>query len=506
MYGPFRRDHTMILLPVLFLIGALVYWASGRFGVALAGYIFIAAEVIFAWYVVFGFPYEERHNNRLAVYSRKALNTSDRALGHNRHLSTLEGGNTKNKKSTDNVIKKLGRVDVKHYEVRNGLMGILRDRRYKTYNATLDCQFSSFILDDEETLQRRMKAWAILHDRLSSPGSKIERVSFRVQTFYREPRNALQTLAAIRRGAGLNRYNAPNETVLLRRFEELGEDSVFHRATMTIAISAPKQKEAAKSLEGGLEELLAMEVQSFLAIALGNEGGVSPIGLKSAPVLTRNKLVLEKLLALDPIYGQPVWQRWGQSYDESQLLDASIATPAFADFQRDDYCQIGRTFHAGYITSEPEQRGVLPSHFWNLVKVPVPKIITCVYYGMPPKKALEGAELRRGSARGRNRELESRNIQLKSVQEVEAEEARTHEDELARNLGQVGRERCYIDLTAASVDELRANQLRLENARWDSRFVLTPLDGRPHLAPSAAMPLARGLALPHKGIMGWIDT
>jgi hypothetical protein len=65
---------------------------------------------------------------------------------------------------------------------------------------------------------------------------------------------------------------------------------------------------------------------------------------------------------------------------------------------------------------------------------------------------------------------------------------------MATHQGQVGRVRCYIDLTGASLEEVTANATLLQHAATDARFLIEPLTGRQHLGIEAVMPIGRGLS------------
>ena len=112
----------------------------------------------------------------------------------------------------------------------------------------------------------------------------------------------------------------------------------------------------------------------------------------------------------------------------------------------------------------------------------------------PPLEAERWAQWRTTGALSFNKDRVTSHRRVTASQLRSADEALRHEVEIASNVGQVGRIRCYIDVTGPTLEEARENALKLRNAWTGSRFIVEPLTGRQHLGINAVMPLARGLS------------
>ncbi|MBA3757317.1 hypothetical protein H0X09_00395 [Candidatus Saccharibacteria bacterium] len=497
--GPFKINYKGFWIVLLCFISFCAVFVSAAAGVVLYGLAFTGLAVVFFFLLIGIQPFERLQTTALAKSFRVGNHRTRNQLGHHRHSSIqpevgevfgLEMGKGKRPKP----IKRIGRVDFIPYDTANakGVLGVAFDHRFNTYSATLQANFSSMIGASKATRRERLGGYANLLDTMAEVGSMVDRFSWSDQTLIGEKQSPEQIVEAIRSGAGLTREHPPNQEVLLQRTEQMGENSVIHRTSMTLTIRAPAVKREARIL-GGVEEVLVQQAKAFYASATGRGVGHSPIGLKSASFLDYNQLVLENRLRLDPVFAQSVWQEWVGLEDTQTLLSEQIAWPGYADFEPTDHCKLGQTVHMGFYIAEFTRTGMQPDLFWEILKVPVPKTVTTVFDMLPPALARRHAEWSTTGATNVVVERAAKSRRVTATQHRAAEVADAHEWELAAHQGQVGRIRCYIDLTGETLDEVRSNAAQMRNAWADARFLVEPLEGRQHLGIHAVLPTGRGL-------------
>jgi hypothetical protein len=459
--------------------------------------------LVLCWYlVIYKKSFNKNQTPAIGVFFDWANRTTGRVTGSIKGFSESpevgelmwEDENSKRPKP----IRKLGKVHFNAHELSGGKMGWVRDFKYKTLSVTILCKFSSFALSGSDAQERRMARFADLLDTVSESGGHIHRLAWRDQTFIGEHHDSARNLEVIRNGAKLTRppEDCPNQEAVLEAIAAKAQDSLFHRTTITLGFYKPTVEKEAKKLGGTPEEFLTDYIGTFLDQAVGPKGAPSPIGLTSARVLTYNSLVLENRLALDPVYGQFLWQQWLAGRDENQMLDEHLAWPGNWDFEPNDYCQLGETFHRCTYIPRFGKRGMPVDQFDSIVRVPVRKTITTVFQMLDPEQGLRHAEVSRAAATNSTIARATHGKTSKARLDAAAEETRSFEHEVAYTRNRVGRVRTYIDLWGSSPIEVMASQVKLRAAIVDARFTNEALNGRHHWGIYAAMPVARGLASP----------
>ena len=463
--------------------------------------IIVGVAVLFAIEVFFPL-FEDYKTTGLAWRHRKLMHRyasfrgKNRGFSNNPTLGEAIGAEVLEDQETPPLIPALGMVQFKRVELPNGsVLGVAWDHIYNTYSATMACSFSSLSSDDAYTRSERLEAFARLLNGFAETSNLVERFSWRWQTLMGERQKPEEAVEIVREGAKLSREDCPNREVYLKRYAEMGEKAVIDRVTMTLAISAdnPMVKRLARTM-GSIEAVLVQQLGQFHALAMGSETGRSPIGLTSAVFLSYNDLVLENLLALNPVRAQSLWQRtdWAGPRNERDFLGQKMAWPDFYDFEHESYCQLGQTYHQTFVLWEFTRSGVVPEQLWAILKAPFPKVVAVVFHMIHAGAALTRSEWSANTADLATRSKDRASATDVRMRDITAE----RETEIANSQGEDGQVACYITVTGATLDECDINVRRLHDAAGEARFVIMPLTNRQEQGIGPIGPYARGLAVP----------
>lgn len=401
-------------------------------------------------------------------------------------------GITTGERNPPREVKALGKIRFNPHEVGGAVLGTAEDFRYHTLSGTLKVTSESLFSVDAETRSRRLAAFAHLLDTLAQ--SDVYRFAWQDTTLLGEHHDPNALLEGILKGSRLNRSSPPNRNVLLRWIDENNRDSVVHETTMTLSVSIPALRHEAKELGGDYGKVLERRLKDFYFSVIGRGSGHSPIGLSSAYLASYNDLVLLNLLRLDPVYAQPLWQQWARPHDADLLLNEKLAWPDSSDFRSEEMCRLGETYHLGFYIEEFGEAGWVRDSFWELVGVPVPKTVSVVFQMLPRDKARKTVERYASAVKGVNIDRASEGMRVTQFHEEDERQANALESELARNMGHVGRVRCYIDVTGESPEQAQAYARLLRSAvTTNTPFVMRPLTTRQLRGIDALMPLTRGL-------------
>jgi hypothetical protein len=389
-------------------------------------------------------------------------------------------------------IKQLGRVDFLPFAAKKGDLGIGHDFVNHDFTVTFYTAVSSFATTDAAMKDRLLRNYARVQDDMAYEGTSVRRFAWQLQTMPRETVYPKRIFEQVRKAAVLTRPESEYSDRILDAMAKQGDESVTHRLTMTLAFGAGDVKRGGRNM-GGEGEFLYQRANEFYSSILGKaRGGKSPIGVRQATPLSLNELILENRLALDPVFAQDLWERWGRLAQQKKLSQQD-AWPKFVDFSDDHMCWLGDTLHSCYYVTSFGNGDDSLETLWNLLKVPIPKRVTLVHNMLTPKKARRRAEMESIAALGRTKDRVVANRYITEGQQVLVEDARRHEGEVARNLGRVGDVVAYIDLTAASKEEMAVNQSVFRKAWIETPLMVNPLTGMQEKGIAATMPLARGL-------------
>jgi hypothetical protein len=504
LYGPIKMDWKLpwmiatAVSSVLFIaIGSLtpLWWIGWLYAVFAVTVYLTTVQV--PWF-------ERLRTPAITVLHRKAQKFHRRITGGDWYLSLDPRigevfGISDESRDPPKPIKALGRIRfmphaVESYSadgIRKSILGVAEDGR-NTLAGTLKVTSESLYSVDADTRQRRLAAYAHLLDTLTQ--GYVHRLAWQDTTLLGEHADPENFLDEIAKASDLKRSTAPNRDVLRKWIDDNNQNQVVHETTITLAVHRLAIRGEAKQMDGDYRKVLETTLRDFYAMITGKGSGASPLGLSSAKFLSFNDLVMLNLLRLDPVFAQPLWQQWRRPRDTEYLLEEKLAWPDASDFRSGDIVRLGETYHLGYYIDEFGESGMAQDAFWELLGVPVPKTVSVVFQMIPWRKAKTTAKRYRTGVTGVNVDR-TREDKLVLEEHVWAEEeAITHEREVARSMGQVGRIRGYIDVTGDSPEQAHAYARLLRSAvTTNTPFVIRPLTNRQLRGIEAVMPLARGL-------------
>lgn len=450
---------------------------------------------------------ERKQTSALTMLYRKWTHRLHNFTGYNWYLSLDPAvgeafGLTDARRKPPRQIRALGKIRFLPHEVeihsgsdiRRAVMGVIHDYRNHTMAGTLKVTYESLYSVEAGTRARRLAAFAHLLDTLTQ--GDIYRLAIQDTTLQGEYQDTAALLEAIQSAGHQKRSSSPNRDVLLRWVQDNNHDSVTHETTMTLSIHLPAVRREAKQLDGDYGRVMERVLRDIRASAISRGSGQSPLGLTSAPVLSYNDLVLLNLLRLDPVFAQPLWQRWSRPKDTDYLLDEKLAWPDSSDFRSVNICRLGESYHHGFYLEEFGEAGMMQDAFWEIQGVPVPKTVTVIFQMIPRPLARKETEHYATGAWDVKRQRIKESKRVFGAHEEAEREAFAIEDEIARNQGHVGKVRCYVDVTGSTPDEAHAHARTLRSVvETNTPFIIRPLTTRQLRGIDAVMPLARGLRL-----------
>lgn len=505
--GPFKLDFRLAWGAGAFLLALIVFLESLSHGKIPQGIgmVFLAA-ILFAVFLVVP-TLKPGRNSRLGAIALKAEKDVAELTGQLKFTSdqpqtgeVFEVGGKSSRKPTkkDKVAKvksdkRLGAINIVPFDTgatdgqgrKLPPIAITEDRRYQTLSATMGITTSSLFGLDTEDKELRQDTYAKLLDRFAGIGQPAYRLTWQVQTLLGEPVNTRGMVAEMQKLTRLSRRGG-DFGQLEPNLAKLGKDSVTYRVCFTLTIHKPSVKRLAKQL-GSPEVVLAEQLNVLYNTLTG--GNQSRLGLQNASVLSYEDALRQNRLLIDPVFAQPL------VYADAvpRPVDPNFAWTKSNDWTRDDSCRLGSTYHTGFYLVAPHS-AVSLNQFEIMHGVRVPKTITTVIEMIPPSRALRSAEIAAQGASSSAREHAQMAGRFRQVQVVAAQEAESHELELAERVGQVGRTRTYVDVTGASENEAASNAHKLLVACSNESLVLEPMAGRQDEVIGATLRIGRGLA------------
>lgn len=387
----------------------------------------------------------------------------------------------------------IGRIDFYGHELEEGnpesIRGFAWDHRLNTDSAVIWVGGDSLLTQDPEEQTARFGGFSSLLESLSRQGSSISRFAWQDVTLIGEQSPEQEIARELARSPSLDTKMLSD---YFKQTARMGEASIRHWTTFNISVDRGRTAHLAKQM-GGPEKLIAREAVSFFRSVTGAGLGDSSIGVKAAGLLTHNDRVIDNRLKTDMVRGKWIHQVWERPADSQYLLDAKIAFPGSYDLEAPDHCLLGSTYYVNFYIEEFPQGGMPPAAFWELMRVPVPKVVSVVFEMLPPWWALQLQELRTTTAMSSNRDVSGSGYRIKEKHRVAAERAQALEAGLAESKGKLGRVRVYVSAAGSTYEEARSNAEQIQAGASNAPFYLENLTHRQDEGVNALLNVCRGL-------------
>ena len=494
-FGPLERRG---LVGSLRLTQVLVLAASLTAGVILmrllpsaAGVVAAAALVLmalgFCFWPIAGRSAEEW----LPIVARFGVR---RARGKHRHLSASpQGGATAGPGGRPQLIVSLPApadgLELLAAPFHGDAVGVIKDRRARTYTAVLAVKVSSFALLDRAEQEGRQASWGTVLAGLAREGSPVRRLQWVERTV---PVDADEIGRYL--GDAWDRGSVPLESLAMQSYLDLVGSAPAvtkdHELFVSLQIDTKRAWRQIKRTGGkhgadaGACAVLLRELE-----ALGERLGAADVRVVGA--LRPGMVASSVRVAFDP-WSRPGLARLASTDRERDGIDEAAAWPLATEASWAAYRADG-AFHATYwIASWP--RTDVGAAFLSplLLHVQMARAVAVTIEPISPLRAIREVESARTSDLA-DRELRGRMGFVETARKRRMAEATTRrEEELADGHAAV-RFAGYITVSARSEEELERHCSEVEHAAQMARLEPLRLYGQQDEAFTYTLPLCRGL-------------
>lgn len=412
-----------------------------------------------------------------------------RKRGHDYAISYLVSRGELNQRlgtgDQPDIVKVLGRFDLYPLETEEGVAGIVRDHRTNFYAGSVEVNSSWAAQDDEEALAQRV-AHARVLDLMARSG--IDRLAWSDETLIGEHVNPQLVLGSLREGSSLPAGDPKLDELFSQRMLERAAKSIVHRTTYTLALDGYAHRNEIKQMaqKGGAEAVLLSRLFKFQDLTKDGSSGI-----QDTSILDYNDLVSIWRRRLEPTIGRRLQTSW-EPQGDIDLLAENLAWPDTWDIQP-NYYRAGGCWHTCFYSDDFGKHGMSDARFLDLVKVPVPKIVTVICRPVPMKEAQKQVLRSTSGTAGYASERTRKMGRLDAFAAKELEDKRRQESELANLPHEDSRLRCFVDVMGSSLEEAETNAGRVLTETEGAGFVFLPLDFLQHLGLESTLLAGRGL-------------
>jgi hypothetical protein len=363
-------------------------------------------------------------------------------------------------------------------------MGVLRDRKAKTWMAVIAVQGQSFMLLEETEQVRRLSSWAAVQASMARQGSPISRMQWLERTLPEvgdEMRSFFHERA--RHTAGTPAHDSYID--LLASAQPVTQQ---HEAYLVLQISTAKASRAIKHAGGGDRGAVAVLYRELQHLQRQlRESDLTVNGFLSGDqlaLLLRTQFNPEDALALAA----------RQARSPEPLVSARSAWPLATEVSWGHY-RTDRMYHITYWISEWPKLGVRPSFLAPLLLTSngVTRTISVVAEPIPTAQAVRKVEHEQTARLSDDEIRTGAGYRTGARRRREAEALDRRENELADGHAE-NRYSGYVTVSGADVDEVEMAAAAIEQVAYQCPVELRRLWGEQDSAFYCTMPMARGLA------------
>ena len=362
-------------------------------------------------------------------------------------------------------------------------MGVLRDRKNKSWVAVIGVQGQSFMLLDEGEQVRRLSSWATVQASMARQGSPISRLQWLERTLT-EVGDEMRGFFAERARATEGSPAHASYTELLQSAQPVTQQ---HETYLVLQISQSKAGRAIRQAGGGDKGAVAVLYRELDHL----QRQLRESDLNVSGFLSGDELALLLRTQFDPEDALALATR--RTRGSEPLISARSAWPLATEASWGHY-RTDKMFHITYWIAEWPKLGVRPSFLAPLLLMNSGATRTVSVVSEPINTARAQRQVEHAqTARLSDDELRSRaGYRLGARRRREGEALDRRENELADGHAEA-RYSGYVTVSGSNLDEVEQAAAQIEQMAYQCPVELRRLWGEQDTAFYCTMPLAKGL-------------
>ena len=362
-------------------------------------------------------------------------------------------------------------------------MGVLRDRKTKTWVAVIKVQGQSFMLLDENEQVRRLSSWAVVQASMARQGSPISRMQWLERTLP-EVGDEMRSFFDERAKTSAGTPSHDSYTDLLVSAQPVTQQ---HETYLVLQVSASKAARAIKHAGGGDRGAVAVlyreldQLQRQLRESDLNVGGF----------LSGDQLAMLVRTQFDPEDALGLAAR--QARTSEPLVSARSAWPLATDVSWGHY-RTDKMYHITYWISEWPKLGVRPSFLAPLLLTSngVTRTVSVVAEPIPTAQAVRKVEHEQTARLSDDEIRTGAGYRTGARRRREAEALDRRENELADGHAE-NRYSGYVTVSGSDLNEVEVAASTIEQVAYQCPVELRRLWGEQDTAFYCTMPMGKGL-------------
>ncbi len=362
-------------------------------------------------------------------------------------------------------------------------MGVLRDRKHKSWVAVIGVQGQSFMLLDEGEQVRRLSSWATVQASMARQGSPISRLQWLERTLT-EVGDEMRAFFAERARTTEGTPAHGSYTELLQSAQPVTQQ---HETYLVLQISQSKAGRAIRQAGGGDKGAVAVLYRELDHL----QRQLRESDLNVSGFLSGDELALLLRTQFDPEDALALATR--RTRGSEPLISARSAWPMATEASWGHY-RTDKMFHVTYWIAEWPKLGVRPSFLAPLLLMNsgATRTVSVVSEPIPTSRAVRQVEHAQ-TARLSDDELRSRaGYRLGARRRREGEALDRRENELADGHAEA-RYSGYVTVSGSNLEEVEQAAAQIEQMAYQCPVELRRLWGEQDSAFYCTMPLAKGL-------------
>ena len=362
-------------------------------------------------------------------------------------------------------------------------MGVLRDRKNKTWVAVIGVQGQSFMLLDEGEQVRRLSSWATVQASMARQGSPISRMQWLERTLT-EVGDEMRAFFEERARTTQGTQSHASYTELLQSAQPVTQQ---HETFLVLQISQSKAGRAIRHAGGGDKGAVAVLYRELDHL----QRQLRESDLNVSGFLSGDELALLLRTQFDPEDALALATR--RTRGAEPLISARSAWPLATEVSWGHY-RTDKMYHITYWIAEWPKLGVRPSFLAPLLLMSsgATRTVSVVSEPISTARAVRQVEHAQ-TARLSDDELRSRaGYRLGARRKREGEALDRRENELADGHAQ-NRYSGYVTVSGSNLEEVEQAAATIEQLAYQCPVELRRLWGEQDTAFYCTMPLAKGL-------------